>query len=249
MLWRLRLTHLGHAAIRVEGPGRGLCFDPVDPPGEACALITAAHAERLAGAAAAARAGDRPRVVAGSALIDWLGGRGPIDALPPPREVEGVRVEATPYAEIPWVTPREGVLKAASALRAPWAAGRRLIARAGLPPAPALAYALTLPDGARLVHIGCALHRGCDPAWLADAQAALGGADWLIAGVDWGEEAAVLEMLPGFRPKLALLADLVGDARREMGMPTRLLTPLVDRLIDQGMQVYPFAPGATFRFT
>ncbi len=239
----------------VEHEGAPLVFDPPPraalPPGspaadpEAVALITWQDLGRVAGTRRAAAAGARPRVVAAPEVARWLG-----DVRPETAEViEGVRVEALPYTPIPWATPTEALRKLTAALRHPLRAGGRVARRLHRPAAPPRAYQLTFPDRTRLVHLGCALHANTDPAWLDEARARFGGADWMLAGVDYEDEAAVLELLPSFRPRLLLLTDLINAERASLGLPTRLLTPTVDRLIDRGLDAHPFAAGATYRFS
>ncbi len=246
--WRVRITHLGGAALRVEHTGADLVFDPLAPAPGAVNLITWQELGRISGVQRAARAGERPRVVGSPAVLDWLETEGPLEAVHPPSEVEGVRLEVEPYEPIPWATPAEGARKALAALRRPLTAVGRMAGRLSRPPGRPRLYELTFPDGARLLHLGCALHAGVTESWLAAAQRRYRGADWVVVGVDYEEEAAVLEMLPGFEPGVVMLTDLINRERAEIGMPTRLLTPTVDKLIDRRLAAHPFAAGATFRF-
>lgn len=165
-----------------------------------------------------------------------------------PQVVAGVRVASEPYEPIPWATPREAVRKLRAALLNPVTAGERITKRLTETSEKPHVYELTFPDGARLVHLACSLHSGTDPAWLDSARQRYSGADWMIVGVDYEEEAAVLEHLPGFSPGVLMLTDLINDERSKLGMPTRLLTPMVDKLIDRGVNAFPFAGGATYRF-
>ena len=73
-------------------------------------------------------------------------------------------------------------------------------------------------------------------------------ADWLIVGANFGEQAVVEAHVPAFEAGVVLVTDLLNEARRELGMPTELLTPLVDRLCLAGVQAHPFSKGASYRF-
>jgi len=243
------VTHLGGAAIQIEHAGDTLIFDPPVQDGDFVSLVTWQDLGRLEGVRRAVADGRHPRVVAGPEVLAWLGKQGSIQALEAPLVVEGVRVSSEPYEPIPWATPREAARKVRAALLNPLAAGERVARRLSRPTGQPRVYELAFPDGARLVHLGCALHKGVDPAWITAAQERYGGADWMIVGVDFEEEDAVLEHLPGFNPGVLLLTDLLNAERAAVGLPTRLLTPTVDKLIDRGVNAYPFAGGATYRFS
>ena len=107
---------------------------------------------------------------------------------------------------------------------------------------------LTLPDGGRLLHLDLSLHHEASEQWVQDAQERFRGADWLICGVEYGQDEAVLTHLKGFEAKLVLLTDLVNEQRESQGLPTNLLTPTVDALIEQGVAAHPFPPKSSFRF-
>ncbi len=247
--WRLRLKHLGRATIQVERPGRTLVFDPWEaPPGEPLIVLTGEECDRLLGATAVVEADRRPELVASQGLLHWLGDRGDLTGHLPPIQVDGVAFDVEPYTPIPWATPTEALRKAVAGLRRPDLAAARLkrkLARPGVAP---LAMQLTLPDRSRLVHLGCALTSFLPADELERLVKRFRGADWLIVGADYGEQEAVLAHVPAFEAGVVLVTDLLSEVRRELGMPTELLTPLVDRLVAAGVRAHPFSRGASHRF-
>jgi len=247
--WRLRLKHLGRAAILAERPGRSVVFDPVDQPAEGPLIVlTGEECDRLLGATAAVEAEAWPEIVADQALLHWLGERGELTGQLPPIQVDGLAFETEPYTPIPWATPAEALRKAWSGLRRPDLAAHRLRRKLARPGSRPVAVAMTLPDGGRLVHLGCALTSFLPDDELRRLVKRFAGADWLIVGADFGEQQAVLDRVPAFEARVVLVTDLINEVRRELGMPTELLTPLVDDLCSAGLQAHPFSKGASYRF-
>lgn len=247
--WALRLELEGFQSLRLERPGRFLRFDPI---GEIAAddivILTWNEHERLAATARAIRGGKRLTVVAVPEILTWLAGHGSFDGHEAPVEIDGVRIELMPYQPIPYAEGAEIPLKVLSSLVNPARAARRLLQRRKLPSAAPVVAQLTFPDGRRLLHLNFALQSHTPEPWLAEAVARFREPDWLITGVDYGYEASFLERIPRFGAKRLLVADLLSDTRRAIGMPTGVLTPLVDRLVEQGLEAYVFATHASFRF-
>ncbi len=247
--WGLRLRHLGRAAIAVECPTGELLFDPFEAPqSPSLVLLTGEESDRLEGAEAAVVAGNQPEILAAQGLLDWLGSLGDLTGYLPPVQVRGVGIEAMPYTPIPYATPAEAVRKVWSGLRRPDLAAQRLRRRAGRPGTDPVVVALTFPNGSRLVHLGCALHGGTPPGELDRLVQSFGGADWLLVGADFAEQEAVEALVPRFEAGVVLVTDFHNEVRRLLGMPTELLTPLVDRLVERGLQAHPFTRGASYRF-
>ena len=247
--WTLRLVHEGMLSLRVERKGRRLRFDPLLPveAGD-ISILTGAWPEQVDAARAAAAAGQRPTLVAPAALSAHVAQAGPVDDLGPRALIDELTIESEPYTPIPYATPREALFKARSALLRPDRAAARLLRRARSPRTPPQVTHITFPDGRRLLHLHLALHSGTPADWLDRATARWSGADWLIAGVDHGEDEAVLGHLGRFSPKKVLLTDLTSEVRRSLGLPTHLLTPTVDTARDRGLDAYIVVSGASMRF-
>ncbi len=248
--WRQRLTHEGASALRLD-LASGVCvrFDPLTPPViPEVVIVTWNETERLKGTRTAILSGACPRVIGLPSLIEGLAQEGEINGIAPPCEVRGIRIEMEPYVPVPYVTRSEGIRKARSALKDPVRAARRLLDRRRLPQAPPAVVRLALPDGTTLVHMNGALHASQEGSFFEDYSTRWSGADVLIVGCDYGHEATVEEMAPWFAGKLIVLADLFGDVRRSLGMPTVLLTPIADRLAARGLHVAVLASGASLRF-
>lgn len=262
--WELRLEHEGYASIRLERAGRSFRFDPVTPSevwaalGETPAalpiadddvvVLSFAEHERLVATAHALRDGRRPMVIAPTGILEWLGQFGDVEGNSGPSTVDGVRVELLEYEPIAYAEGMEIAYKALSLVTDPRRSARRLMNRVRLPRCKPVTVGLTLPSGKRLVHLNTALHQGASEAWMSEAIARYGGADWLIVGMDHGYEAAFMDRVERFTPKRLLVTDLVSDVRRSMGMPTTVLTPYVDELTERGQDVYVFASRSSFRF-
>lgn len=248
-IWRLRLEHEGAASIRVTRRGRTVRFDPLTPPGsDEVAVLTWDEHERVAATAAALREGRRPTVVAPGPVVDWLAERGVVEGGAPPLTVDGLQIEQLAYTPIPYAAGIEILYKARSAAFGPSRAARRMLQRIGGPRCAPMVTQITLPDGGRLLHLNLALHRWTPRDWLDEAVARFGGADWLVAGVDHGDEDAFAGHVGRFEARHLLVTDLVNDVRRALGLPTGLLTPLVDRLVSDGLPAYVFATQASFRY-
>ena len=247
--WRLRLVHEGHSAIRVERAGSWLRFDPREPPAaDQVSLLTWNQLDRSRGVVQAIRSGQTPRVMAAPELHPWLNQQGQARLEPSCGRIDDLLVESLVYTPIPITTPEETVHALKGSVRHPGTAARRLWRRARSPLARPLVIQLTFADGKRLLHLNGALHEATDAEWLRGAQESFRGADWVMVGVDYGEDEAVLRMLPGFEPGVVLVTDLVNEERQGLGLPTRLLTPTVDRLIGLGLTAYPFVSGASYRY-
>jgi hypothetical protein len=241
--YRLKLLHPDYAEIRVERKGRHLRVDPAGDVGpEDVVVLTSAAPHRARATREAVRAGKRPYVVATEAVRAWLAGEGDLDGAAFPAEVDGVRIEAIPYA------PPKTAKPLSAFLRASVAGARPALWRMSYPQLEPVVIQLTLPDGARLVHLDLALHRGTDEAWVARVAEQWNGAEWLLVGCAWGEGDGVAKHVARFGAKRVLLAELVNAERREQGLPTELVTPLRDRLHAAGLEAHVFATQAGYRF-
>lgn len=261
--WTLRLEHEGGASIRVERDGRWLRFDPIaadqtwvalgDMPyasaltADQIVVLTFPEHERLVATAHAVRDGLNPTVVASEGILEWLSGFGALTGHTAPLELDGLRFETLEFEPIPYAEGTEIAWKAWSALSRPGPSLSRLKNRLRLPRCAPSVFSLTL-GGRRLVHLNMALHNNTSEAWMEQAISRFGGADWLLTGVDYGHERGFMERVARLGARQVLVTDLVSDVRRDMGMPTTVLTLLVDELREQGLDAYVFASRSSFRF-
>ncbi|MFZ5476096.1 MAG: hypothetical protein ACOZNI_04920 [Myxococcota bacterium] len=241
--YRLRLVHGDYAEIALERRGRTVRIDPAGEVGaDEIVVLTSSAPHRARATREAVRAGRRPTVVAAEAVRGWLAGEGAIEGAATPAEVDGVRIEGVPYA------PPRPARPLSAFFRASIAGARPQLWRMSYPQLEPVALQITLPDGARLVHLDLALHAGADEAWVARLAEAWQGAEWLVVGCAWGEADAVATHVPRFGARRVLVAELINAERREMGLPTELVTPLRDRLHGAGIEAHVFATQTSFRF-
>ena len=247
--WRLRLVHEGFASLCVQRRGRRVLVDPMGAPeADDIVIITRTWPEHLDATAAAISAGVRPTVVAEPEVLSWLSRRGELEAHRAPLNVDGLSIETLAYTPIPYAAGSEAFRKVRSAMLRPDRAARRLARLARAPKAEPVIVHITLPDGGRLLHLNLSLHSGTPAAWLDDAAARFGGADWIIVGIDHEEDDAVLAKVSRFGEGRVLFTDLINDGRQKVGMPVNLLTPACDRAITQGIDAHLFVGGAGVRF-
>lgn len=246
--WRLKLVHEGFRCIRVERPGRFLSFEPEEAFHEV-GLFLGGDEERLRGLHATANNGGG-EVLLPEFLQKQLGEMGGIEMHAYPTELDGIKFDSMTYQPQMQPDRESGVLRMRQAMRNPRKTARRLMegGEESRTVGQASILQLTFPDGGRLLHLDLSLHNDVDLKWLAEAQSKFDGADWVICGVEFGQDAAVLEHLSGFNAEIHMIADLVNEERVQRGLPTNLLTPTVDALVDQGLKAYPFPPKSSFRF-
>lgn len=237
------------AEVSLHWKGRTVVFDPAaDDFGDAIAVLTGSSPARCRGALAAVRAGRRPTVVCGDALASWLGSHGPVDRRDVAAEVDGVRFAGVPFSPPPGARPLQHFLQASVAATRPRAAIRRLREEARMPDLAPHAWGVTFPDGSRLCHLDVALHRGTTESWIESTASAIGNAEWTLLGLPYGETAALARWLPRLGPNRVLLLESVNGERRELGLPTELVTPARDVLVAGGIQAHVFATQASYRF-
>ena len=247
--WRLRLEHEGAAGITLERKGRRIRFDPRRPvvAGD-IVILTGNWPEHLQATVEAIQGGLNPTVVAAPEILAWLSEKGSLQPFDGTTTIDGVHIETEAYVPIPKHTPRELMFKVGSALVRPDRAARRLVQRARLPEASPRIVQLTFPDGSRLLHLHLSLHQNTPEAWLAEATRKYGGATWVVVGVDHEESPAVRERIGRFGGNHVLFTDLIAEVRRQLGLPTQLLTPLVDLVLNDGIEAYVLVSQACFRF-
>ena len=247
--YELRLEHEGCMSIRAEWAGRTLHFDPIVAPVEdAIIILTWCWPEHLEATAAAVSAGVCPTVVAPRPVLHWLGGFGALDAHEAPCEIDGLKIEGLAYRAIENHTQPDTKNRVMGMLQRPLPALRRLRKKRGLPSCEPVAVGLTFPSGRRLVHLNLSLHTETPIDWLEDAVRTFGGAEWMLVGVDHGEDDSVLARVARFGARRILFTDLLGDVRTSLGMPATVLTPLADQAISEGLDAYVFCRESGYRF-
>ena len=246
--WRLKLVHEGRRYIRVERKGRFFAFEP-DSAFHEVGILLGAEQERVSGLVRTAQSG-RGEVVLSEQVAQGLGSLNGITMHCFPVTVDGVLFEGMSYSPLLQPDRASGVLRMRHAIKSPRKAAKRWRENGESPNSEALTSVvqLTLPDGGRLVHLDLSLHQETPDEWIKEAQERFKGADWLICGVEYGQDDSVLAHIKGFESKVVLLADLVNEQREAQGLPTNLLTPTVDALVEQGISAHPFPPKSSFRF-
>ena len=215
------VDHLGFSGLRLTwSDGAVLTLDP--PNAETGPLaLTWSEQERTAGV----RVGAKGPIAADPRLLRWLRREGaPLSETA--ATLAGFELRAFPYTPIPWATPTEALRKTASGLRRPRLAVTRLAYTLRRPSDPPLILDIRR-GGLRVVHLGQSLHRFLSPGDAAALVGQFGGADLLLAGTDFDDEGATGRLLGKFQPKRAIVVDLVGDVRRQLGLPTRPLTAVL----------------------
>lgn len=247
--YRLRVQHPEYAEVRIERKGRFLRIDPSDAPtAEEVVVLTSTAPHRARATVEALQAGVPLTVVATRPVLDWLGGLGTVDGHVFPHTVDGVAIDAMGYSPPKQARPLSHFLRASVAGARPGATLRRLSEQVRYPTVEPQIVQLTFEDGARLLHLDLALHAGTDEAWIDRVIARFGAPEWLVAGFAWGEGAAVVRHAPRFGAKRVLVAELQNAERRELGLPTELVTPVRDQLVAGGLEAHVFATQASYRF-
>lgn len=246
--WRLKLVHEGGRCIRLERKGRFFVFEPGGASDEV-GILLGGDSERVSGLVSMAQDG-RGEVVLSDEVADELPPLNGITVHRFPTTVDGVAFESMNYSPLLQPDRSSGILRMRRAIKSPRKAAKRWRDNGGRTASSPLTSVvqLTFPDGSRLLHLDLSLHQETSDQWVQEAQGRFRGADWLICGVEYGQDEAVLTHLKGFEPKLVMLTDLVNEQRQAQGLPVNLLTPTVDALIGKGLSAHPFPPKSSFRF-
>lgn len=224
--WSLRIVHEGHAGLIVERPGRRVRFDPVGPL-EHDDIVVLTGADPFA-----------PERAVGFPTVVRANGQGQVRT-----EIDGIQFEGVPY-QPPQRDPNR--VRFGAAARQPGEAIRRWIAKRR--PDIATVWQLTFANGDRLVHLGRSFHGDTDVGWAANVVTRFGGARWVVVGVPFGHDDAVLSRVPAMGADHIIVTDIEGDLRREAGRPTALVTPVVDRMAEAGAPAMVFVPQSSVRF-
>lgn len=249
--YRLKLQHPGLSELRVERRGRWVVIDPSESPDPASIVVlTSAAPHRARAVVQALREGVRLTIVASRDVLAWAVTLGNVDGHEDRATIDGVEIVLHPAVTPTEDRPQSAFSRAAAGFARVRAGGpiRSGSVVESFPDLGSSIVQLTFPDASRLLHLGVALHGGTPTEWVADAAGRFGGSDWLVVGQAWGQGEAVSRQLGAFGAKRVLVAELVNAARRELGLPTELVTPLRDRLVANGMEAHVFATQTSFRF-
>lgn len=214
------LVHLGYSGLSFTVAGDRVCVDPPGP-GAGPTVLTWTETERVAGTREGLRRGrGKPgEIAADPAVLAWLGVDG-VAVRADPVALGAWSIRALPYRPIPYATPMEALRKARCTLRAPRFALGRVAAALRRPRCPPLAIELT-HDRLRVALLGQALHRFTTHEERARLVAWCRGAEVVVAGTDYEDEAATGGLLGAFGARVYVVADLTGAIRRRIGLPTR----------------------------
>ena len=253
--WKLRIEHLGFCHLWLSWSQGNIHFDPITniSPGDLVILLGSTP-KRINDTAQAISEGKNPVVVAAQEIIDWLRTYGDFQGYADKGTYKGITISLTPYEPFPaWVWP-EGLERIRAGIRHPRSVLKKILAKQSMPKSMPRVAQLRFPSGATLVHANLSLHRLQQKSWLESFTQQCSSIDWLIAGVDYKQAPSFTQNLSFFDSPLILVTDLLSDSRKEVGLPTQWLTPVVDSLLDQFREkntqklAFVFAPHASFRF-
>ena len=253
--WKLRIEHQGYCHLWLSWAQGNIHFDPIkNIETEDLVILLAPDPSRINDTAQAISEGKKPVVVASQEIIDWLRSFGEFQGYADKGTYKDISISLTPYEPFPaWVWP-EGVERIRAGIRHPRSAFKKILAKHSMPKSMPRVAQLTFPSGAKLVHANLALHRLQQESWFQSYTQQCTSIDWLIAGVDHKQISAFTQNLSFFDSPLILVTDLLSDSRKEVGLPTQWLTPVVDSLLDNFREndtkqlAFVFAPHASFRF-
>ena len=248
--WQLRLEHCGFSHVRMDWVNGTVHFSPIRAVGgDDVVVLLGGWPEQLSGVLEHLENKRYCHVVAPRVLLDWLKEQGwPLEKLHDRWELDGFIVELETYSPIPWLTLGEAVRKGLSSFRNPIAPLVRLRAHLQSPVVkPQMAW-VTFPSGKQLAHLNCSIHKRQSSAWLNSLVERASQQTWVLVGADYEEYETCFEAMSQIQAEHVLLTDLVGDYRRQAGLPSSLLTPLADRVTATGRLVQLFPTQVTHRF-
>lgn len=248
--WQLRLEHLGFSHIRMDWTSGTVHFNPITSvDSDDVCVVLGGWPEQIAGMLEHLSSRVFCHVVAPQVLNDWLVEQGwPQEKLHTRWEQDGLLIDLEAYTPIPWMTVKEALRKGISTLRNPVAPLLRLRAHLANPIVkPHMAW-ITFPSGKQLAHLNCVFHQRQEPNWLNHVIQRASESTWVLVGADYEEYEACFQSMSRIQSEHVLLTDLVGDYRRQAGLPSALLTPLADRITATGRLVQLFPTQVTHRF-
>ena len=246
--WQMRLEHKGHSHIELNWQKGNLHWNP-----KKCVkngdiiIVLGTWPEQLQGAIESIQNAVECHIVAMPKILEWLQQFGTFQGSSH-LQIEGLDIALEAYQGIADWTAKESIRKGMAGIRKPVTVLKRVLQKRDFPKSdPCIAW-VTFPSGAKLLHLHLALHQNIDQTWLQTVREKAKKASWMMVGCDYEEEDMFLKEIINFDVPHILLMDLVGDYRRQVGLPTKLLTPLADKAIEKNCLVQIFATQVTFRF-
>ena len=141
-----------------------------------------------------------------------------------------------------------GAERIKAGVQRPLKALRRLYKKCQIPYCDPHIAEICFPSGARMVHLNTALHNTTLPHKLTEWHNAFGNPEWTLSGVDVGHHDNWYGQIKQFTDGPILLCDLLGDSRRQNGLSTPLLTPIVDAAVTKNINAFVFATFASYRY-
>ena len=150
-------------------------------------------------------------MIASEPILTWLSERGSVDGHSGLVEVDGVQFESLSYTPVPFMEGAEAVRKLSSAIRRPDRAVRRMARRVAMPKSDPHAVRITFEDGPvwsiwdwRCMEV---------PGFLVGGrfEPLDSGAEWLMVGVDYGEETPFIAQVGRMQAQRILVTDLFGQ--------------------------------------
>lgn len=248
--WQLRFEHHGFSQIELDWVGGSIYFNPHQTvKADSVVIVTSCWPEALSGVRQMAIIRRWCTVIAPQACVDWLSDKGwPRELLYTSYDLDGMFIQLEAYTPIPALTPKEAIYKGLATIKRPWRTIARVKAHQDMPSFLPQVAKMIFPSGRQLLHLQCLFHQRQDQsveqAWIEQSKEST----WVIVGADFEEYAHCEKRIAELQSEHVLLADLVGDYRRQANLPVSLLTPLADAVISKGRLVQIFATQVTQRF-
>ena len=256
MAHSLRLEHRGYAQIDVRYLDQVLTFDPhLRPSAKSTVVLTWNWADKVLSTARATREGMLLSVHAAPLLQSWVVYH---QNWSQPEE-QGVRILRSSYTPLSKWPITEHIRRGMSPVFRPYEVARRLWYRLKVPRTPPDIVLIEFPSGASLLHLNLSVYDGAPESnWKKVLELMQRRSDpnkpisWVLTGCDYDRKGrhgrVLLDRLKELPAEHIIFCDLLGDFRREVSLPTGILTPLVDQAITEGLSAHILAPHASYRF-
>ena len=256
MAHSLRLEHRGYAQIDVRYLDKVLTFDPhLQPIAKSTVVLTWNWADKVVSTARATREGMLLNVHASPLLQSWVvyhQGWKESDS-------KAVRILRSSYTPLDKWSYAEQIRRALSPIFNPREVARRLWYRFKIPQTSPDIVLVEFPSGASLLHLNLSVYENAPKSnWEKALELVRRKSDpnrpvtWVLVGCDYHRSGrhgkVLLEQLKKLSAEHIVFCDLLGDFRRDVGLPASILTPLVDQAITEGLNAHILAPHASYRF-